>query len=260
MHYSPSELNDLENAYSETLIDETIPFWLPRSVDEEFGGYLIARDRDGSLVDDDKSVWQQGRFAWMLATLYNTVDQRTDWLAAASSGIEFIRDHCYDTEGDGRLFFHMTRDGTPIRKRRYYFSECFASIAAAAYAKAANDGRSADEAASLFDKCLDFYEHPEKLPAKFTSNRPAKAIGPPMILLNVAQQLRETIAIDNADAKIDRFIEDIQSFVKPELECVMEQVTPDGSIIDPLRRTHVESRTCDRVCLVYLARGQASQR
>lgn len=237
MSYSEEELVALAAAYRGTLVDEVLPFWLPRSVDEEFGGYLISRDRDGALVDDDKSVWQQGRFSWLLATLYNTVDRRDEWLAASRSGIDFMREHCFDS--DGRMFFHVTRDGRPLRKRRYYFSECFATIALAAYAKGAGDEQAADEARALFGKCLDYYEHPEKLPAKFTDVRPAKGIGAPMILMNIAQQMRETIGYEGADGWIDRFIAEIRDdFVKPDLECVMEQVAPDGSIID-----HFDGRT-----------------
>ena len=63
MSYTNEDLRRLASEYRSTLVDEVVPFWLPRAVDEEHGGYLIARDRDGSLVDDDKSVWQQGRFA-----------------------------------------------------------------------------------------------------------------------------------------------------------------------------------------------------
>ena len=63
-----------------------------------------------------------------------------------------------------------------------------------------------------------------------------------MTLLNVTQQMRETIGLDgleNADACIDRFIDEIRrDFVKPDIECVMEQVAPDGSIID-----HFDGRT-----------------
>ena len=239
MSYSNEELDALASEYRAAIVDEVIPFWLPRSVDEEYGGYLISRDRDGSLVDDDKSVWQQGRFAWMLATLHNTLEPRTEWLDAALSGIRFMRQYCFDRHGDGRMFFHMTRDGQAIRKRRYYFSECFACLALAAYAKGADDGQAADEAQALFRKCLDYYENPDQLPAKFTGNRPAKSIGAPMILLNVAQQLRETIGLDGADGYIDRFIAEIRGdFVKPSIECVMEQVAPDGSIID-----HFDGRT-----------------
>ena len=239
MSYTNQDLETLTAEYRAALVDEILPFWLPRAVDEEHGGYLISRDRDGTLVDDDKSVWQQGRFAWMLATLHNTLEPRTEWLDAARSGIDFMREHCFDKEGDGRMFFQMSRDGTPIRKRRYYFSECFASLALAAYANGAGDGQAAEEALQLFHKCVNYYEHPELLPEKFTGNRPAKAIGAPMILLNVAQQLRETIGLDEADRWIDRFIDEIRSdFVKPDIECVMEQVAPDGSVID-----HFDGRT-----------------
>lgn len=39
--------------------------------------FLLMRDRDGNLVDDDKAVWIQGR-NWLLATLYNTVDKKQE--------------------------------------------------------------------------------------------------------------------------------------------------------------------------------------
>jgi len=35
------------------------------------------RDADGSLIDDDKAVWIQGRATWLLSTLYNTVEIKT---------------------------------------------------------------------------------------------------------------------------------------------------------------------------------------
>ncbi|MEM7386388.1 MAG: AGE family epimerase/isomerase, partial [Verrucomicrobiota bacterium] len=225
--------------YREALLNDTLPFWLPRGIDEEYGGYLLCRDRDGTLVDDDKAVWHQGRFAWLLATLYNTLEPREEWLQASLSGLEFLRKYGYDREGDGRMFFHLSRDGRPLRKRRYFFSECFASLAFSAYARGAGNDRAATEACDLFLQCVDYYEHPEKLPAKTTGVRPAKAIGVPMILLNVAQQLRENLAWDPADRWIDRFIEEIEAdFVKTDLQCVMEQVAPDGSIID-----HFDGRT-----------------
>jgi len=48
--------------YRDGLLHDTLPFWLPRCVDEEYGGFLLARGRDGGLLDTDKGVWQHGRF------------------------------------------------------------------------------------------------------------------------------------------------------------------------------------------------------
>ena len=124
---APADRRRLRDGYRDGLLHDTIPFWFPRSVDEEHGGFLTCFDRDGSLLQTDKSVWFQGRFSWMLATLYNTVERREDWLRLARHGLDFIRERCFDT--DGRMFFSLTREGRPLRKRRYVFSEVFADRA-----------------------------------------------------------------------------------------------------------------------------------
>ncbi|QPH41779.1 AGE family epimerase/isomerase [Pedobacter endophyticus] len=237
MSYSNQHLKHLSEFYRKQLLENTVPFWFPRSIDREHGGYLFMRDADGSLIDDDKAVWIQGRGAWLLATLYNTVEAKQEWLDGAKSGIDFLNKHGFDT--DGRMFFHLTREGKPIRKRRYYFSETFAIIANAAYAKASGDQQAAEKARDLFGKCIAYSTQPHLLPAKFTSTRPAKGIGVPMIMINTAQQLRETIGDERCDEWIMRWIEEIKNdFVKHDIKCVMEQVAPDGSIIN-----HIDGRT-----------------
>ncbi|MCC5932498.1 MAG: AGE family epimerase/isomerase [Cyclobacteriaceae bacterium] len=231
------ELRALKNFYRHHLLNDTLPFWFPRSYDREYGGFLLMRDADGNLIDDDKSVWFQGRTTWTLATMYNTVEKKEEWLEGARLGYEFLKNYCFDK--DGRMFFHLTRDGKPIRKRRYFFSETFATIAYAAYAKATGREEIANEARLLFGKCLHYAETPDLLPAKFYTTRPAKGIGVPMIMLNTAQQLRETIGDPRCDAVIMACIEEIErDFVKDDIQCVMEQVAPDGSIID-----HIDGRT-----------------
>jgi N-acylglucosamine 2-epimerase len=192
---------------------------------------MMCLDRDGTVIDTDKGMWQHGRFTWLLATLYNTVEQRAEWLELARHGIDFIRRHGFDD--DGRMFFHVTRDGRPIRKRRYAFTETFATVALAAYAKAAADEQAARDAAELFERYNRYLATPGAMPPKFTDTRPAKSMGLPMINLVTAQVLRETIGYSPADEWIDRSIEEIRrDFVKPKIEAVMETVTPDGGLID----------------------------
>lgn len=237
MEYTKEALQKLYSFYSHQLLNDTVPFWFPRSFDLEQEGFLLMRDRDGSLLDDDKAVWIQGRATWLLATLYNTVEPREEWLAGAELGYHFLKKHCFDT--DGQMFFHVTRDGRPIRKRRYFFSETFAVIAFAAYAKASGSETIAAEARELFGKCITYATTPGILPPKYTTTRPAKGIGVPMIMINTAQQLRDTIGDDRCDEWISKWIREIETdFVKEDIRCVMEQVAPDGSIID-----HIDGRT-----------------
>ena len=235
--YSKQELKDLRNFYRASLLEDTLPFWMPGIVDEEFGGYLSMRDRDGSLVDDDKSVWLQGRFAWMLATFCNTVEKKAEWLSAAKSGVEFLKAHCFDE--DGQMFFLVTREGKPLRKRRYFYSEAFAVMAFAAYGKASGNEMWLEEARKLFAKSMDYVDGTASAgDPKWTDERKVKGIGVPMIFLQVAQVLVANGGDELAERKIDGFIEEIRGFVKDDIKCVMEQIGIDGEVLD-----HIDART-----------------
>ena len=231
------QLQNLESFYKNQLLNDTVPFWFPRSFDKEYGGYLLMRDANGDLIDDDKAVWIQGRSTWLLATLYNTFEKKDEWLEGAKLGYDFLNKHCFDD--DGQMFFHVTRNGEPIRKRRYYFSETFYVIAAAAYAKASGDKDAAKNAKRVFENCIDYLTGKKKLAPKYTDTRPAKGIGPYMIMINTAQQLRDNLNDTSYDNLIIEWIAEIEKhFVKDDIQCVMEQVAPDGNIIN-----HIDGRT-----------------
>ncbi len=230
-------LRALHAVYRDGLLSDVLPFWIQHAVDTEHGGFLTALDRDGTVLDTDKGIWQQARFSWLLARLYNTVEPRTLWLQLALTGIEFLQRHGFDT--DGRMWFHVTRDGRPIRKRRYAFSEAFTVMAYAEVARAARDEQLRDEAIQLFDRYRRLVSTPGALPAKYTAVRPLKSLGVPMITLNVCQMLRDSIGFEEANSIIDRCIAEIRNdFVKPDLQVVMETVGPHGEISD-----HFDGRT-----------------
>ena len=193
---------------------------------------MMSLDSDGKLVDTDKNVWQQGRFAWLLGELYNNVEPRADWLDMAKHGITFIDDYCFDP-ADGRMWFQLSREGQPIRKRRYSYSESFAAIAYGEYAKATGSQQYADKARETFQQFVNHNLDPRRTNAKFTNIRPMRGIGFPMIGIVTAQQLRDSIGLEDATKWIDRFIDDIRGFhMKHEVECVMETVGINGEILD----------------------------
>ena len=224
-------VDELISVYRDGLLNDTIPFWLKYGLDREYGGIMASLDRDGTIIDTDKNMWQQGRFAWTMANLYNTVEQRPEWLAAAKSAIDFLLEHGFDT--DGRMFFHVTREGRPIRKRRYAFSESFAAIGLAAYAAATGEVRYQERAVECYRSFVDHMTTPGAVPAKFSGERPMKSLAVPMIMIVTAQILRETINMEGADEQISGCIEQIRrDFMKPELEAVMESVGPNGELYD----------------------------
>lgn len=67
---SPAGRAMLGARYQTALLENVIPFWLSHGFDAEFGGLMSCLDRDGSVLDTDKSIWAQGRTSWMFSPLY----------------------------------------------------------------------------------------------------------------------------------------------------------------------------------------------
>lgn len=223
--------------YRDALFDDVIPFWLKFGLDREHGGFITSLDRDGTVIDSDKSIWFQGRAAWMFATLFNSVEPNQEWLDAARNGIEFLRRHGSDPSG--KLYFSVTQTGKPLRMRRYVYSESFAAIANAAYARAVGDARAADDALKYFSTYLHHSFDAGVMPPKIdVDTRPTMGIGPLMIGIATAQELRANLGdvvvkgrtctqwIDWAIDRIERY------FLKPEHQVLMEVVGLQGEIID----------------------------
>ena len=108
-------------------------FWLKNGMDHEHGGIYTCLDRKGNRYSTDKSVWMQGRCGWTYAYLCSVYGVKDEWLAASKSCIDFLEEHCVNHEADGRLYFTVEADGTPLRQRRYCYSEAFYCIANAEY-------------------------------------------------------------------------------------------------------------------------------
>ncbi len=225
-------MSELITVYRDGLLNDTVPFWVRHSVDHKHGGFMTCLDRDGTVLDTDKGLWQQGRFTWLLSTLYNTVEKRDEWLDLAGKGIEFMRNHGFDE--DGRMYFLVTREGRPLRKRRYIFTESFAAAAFCAYARAAGDERAREQSKELFALMMLHIDTPGLLEPKVDpQTRPMKGLAIPLVLLSTAQTLRENLEDPGYDRFIDRAIDEIEKdFMKPDMEAILETVGPSGEFLD----------------------------
>lgn len=220
-------------AYRNDMINNIMPFWFTHGLDKVNGGIYTCTDRDGTLMDTTKSVWFQGRFAFTCAYAYNNIEKNEEWLAASLSTIEFIEKHCFDSEG--RMYFEVTAEGKPIRKRRYVFSETFATIAMAEYAIASGDKSYAEKALALFKNILRFLNTPGYLPTKYEEGVDGKGHSIVMILLNVAACVRRAIADPLLDKQIADSIAELRAdFMHPEHKALLEMVGSKGEFIDTM--------------------------
>lgn len=232
----------LVDTYNAHLFDNVLPFWLDNSIDNEYGGYMTWLDRDGTLLSTDKPVWMQGRGLWVFSRIYNEFKKDDIYLEAARKGYEFLRDCCYDT--DGRMFFRMSREGKPLRKRRYVFSDVFAAAGFAEYYRATGEAEALELARKSFNVVLKAFSEPGYIKPKFVSdNFDYQAHSPAMIIIDLCKTMR--LVDDSHD--YDKIILDscnkvVNEFYKPELHCLLENITsegeydnsrPEGRLINP---------------------------
>lgn len=219
--------------YQDDLKENILPFWLKHGLDRVHGGVYTCVDRDGTLIDSTKSVWFQGRFGFICAYAYNNIEANEEWLSASKSCVDFIEQHCFDA--DGRMYFEVTADGKPVRKRRYVFSECFAAIAMSEYSIASGDKSYAQKALRLFKQILHFVNTKGILEPKYCEGVEMQGHSITMILINTAARIREAIPAVELDEQISLSIETLQRyFIHPEFEALLETVGPNGEFIDTI--------------------------
>ncbi|MBN2447003.1 MAG: AGE family epimerase/isomerase [Phycisphaerae bacterium] len=227
-------LAQLRDVYQTSLLHDVIPFWQRYGVDRECGGFLTYLDRDGRVYCTDKPIWLQGRAIWLFATLHQMVEPRPEWLNLATHGCEFLLRHCFSTGSPNKMHFLVTRDGKPLRTRRHVYSEVFGVLALAAMTRATGDAGIARHAAGLFDSLVTSLTTEGAIEPKINPRaRPMKALAPLMCLVSVAGALRDIGDADKCERVIDQALDEIlRDFVKPDDDCVLEVVGPDGEHVE----------------------------
>lgn len=250
-------LNGYLEKFQKELFESCIPFWLNNGQDEKNGGVLNCLNRFGAVYSSDKSVWMQGRTAWTFSYIYNHLDKRQEYLDFAKSCLEFEDRHCIDT--DGRMFFTVTQEGKPLRKRRYWFSETFYILGNAEYYMATGDEERLQKAVKYFDFVQQMYLDPQSDPYKitpksYTETRDLKSLANPMIMLNVASVMRKAdkLHADKYTKAIDLYIADIKTHYCEEKNAMLESVGADGRFVFDVSEGRVVNPGHDIECSWFL--------
>ncbi|MCD6272991.1 MAG: AGE family epimerase/isomerase [Deltaproteobacteria bacterium] len=128
---------------------------------------------------------------------------------------------------------NRSREGNPIRKRRYIFTETFAAIAYAALYKATGEKQFDQRARDLFQLIVRHITTPGLIPSKFTNYRPMRGLAVPMIMIITAQELQKNLNDHSYTKYIDQYIYEIRNdFMKQNFKTVLETVGPHGEFID----------------------------
>lgn len=218
-------------------LERCVQFWLGFGLDREYGGILTCLTRSGEVYSSDKSVWMQGRAAWTFSYLCRNYGRKEEWMEAARSCLDFLEAHCKNKSAKDRLYFTVTREGLPLRQRRYNFSEGFYAIANAEYYGLSQDPIYLERARKAYQMVWDLNHgaaDPTGLgPKTIASTRQSRALADPMIFLNMTSILRRFDLDPEWQKKYEDYarscVHDILEYhIKDDLRAALETVGLNG--------------------------------
>lgn len=145
---------ELTAYYRKHVLEDIMPFWDERCIDKVYGGYLTCFDRKGTLTDDRKYIWFQGRQLYIYSLLYNKMAKNPQWLQNAKQGFEFLVRYGY--AGNGRWNYILDRKGNVLEGTISIFSDFHVLQGIAEYLKIEETRSSLN--LDLLEKCYDVME------------------------------------------------------------------------------------------------------
>lgn len=147
---SQNEIKDILNKTNTYLTKTLLPFWLERSPDHEYGGFLTYFDRNGKPTGETtKTFLMQIRMLYTMSSAHRAGYGGGECAKFAKMGCDFINDHYWDNEHTG-WFWIADRAGLPTVTGKIGYGQCFAMYAFSEYYLATGDKRGREIAENTY--------------------------------------------------------------------------------------------------------------
>jgi N-acylglucosamine 2-epimerase len=225
--------------YKTLLLDSVIPFWLNHGIDWKYGGVLSCIRDDGSVISGDKFLWSQARSVWTFAAIYNRVEKRPEFLAAAENSIRFLLEHGRDTQG--RWIYHADQQGREIEGATSIYTDCFVMYGLSEYYRAVHDQQLLSIARETLERVCQRVDEPDfHETAPYPLPRGWKNHGIPMIMTETLNEMILTTGDTRLEARLDDYVARIMNhFVCPDKKVLLEFLTTDYKELPPPAGTFV---------------------
>lgn len=224
-----TDFGKLAKLYSKTLLEDVVPFWEKYSVDWDCGGYFSCLDRQGNTFDTDKFMWMQCRQIWAFSLLYNEVEKKDQWLKIAKNGVDFLKKH--GTDDDGNWYFSLDRKGNPLVQPYNLYSDMDAGIGFTQYFIATGDESAREVALKSHRNVVKRKDNPKGSYSKaYPGTRPLRELGMTGAILITTLEMESLLPADVFNETINTCIDEIFNFsLNEERNLLFEYTAPDGS-------------------------------
>jgi mannose/cellobiose epimerase-like protein (N-acyl-D-glucosamine 2-epimerase family) len=145
------EVTKLKKEAENHLVNELLPFWITRMIDEANGGYLTHFDKDGKDTgEDEKSLIAQTRCLYTISSTIRAGYGDEKYARLAKHGADFLIDKMWDKEY-GSFYWMMDRKGNVKIDQKIIYGHSFAMYSLSEYTLATGDKRGIEYAGKVFD-------------------------------------------------------------------------------------------------------------
>ncbi|MEM9676382.1 MAG: AGE family epimerase/isomerase [Bacteroidota bacterium] len=133
------------------LTNELLPFWLDRSLDEQYGGFITHFGKDGNDTGtDEKSLIAQTRCVYTFASAHRAGYGGGRCLKYARHGVDFLLAKMWDQEHGG-FYWLLDQAGNVTIDEKIIYGHSFAIYSLCEYTLASGDERGLEYAIKCFD-------------------------------------------------------------------------------------------------------------
>ncbi len=152
-------LEELRDDYRDRLFKQYLPFWDRGGFDKKLGGFTCELNDDGSVFEDQKSIWYQGRAVWVYSFLYSHLKKDQRLLDIARKTKQFMVQHMH--AGGGRWNDKVRRDGTLVAgPSKNVYGSLFAAAGLSEYYLAVQDPKDLELAKQSIWAAVRMYDDP----------------------------------------------------------------------------------------------------
>jgi mannobiose 2-epimerase len=128
-------IQQFSQAVRDELDNNLIPFWLEKSVDSEYGGFIGQMSNDGTIDPRAlKGLILNARLLWTFSALYRS-NEDNRYRDMAQRAYDYLQTHFWDSQHGG-TFWQVDFQGHPLDDKKKIYGQAFYIYALAEYYQA----------------------------------------------------------------------------------------------------------------------------
>jgi len=160
-------LDQFKKEISRELTENIVPFWIGRTLDESYGGFVGRITHDSRIEPEaPKGLILNSRILWTFSALYRYF-KNSDYLRIAQRAFEYLIKKFQDRDFGG-YYWMLDYRGEPLNDKKKIYGQAFMIYALSEYSMAIEDQSIVDMARDLF-RLIETKSHDDEYGGYFES-------------------------------------------------------------------------------------------